>query len=215
MKIDSKLKGLSGIYQIRNVTNNKVYVGRTKCLYTRSCHHRENLIKKNKTQVNDYFLKAVTKYGINNFVFEVLEISNDNLVEKEYEWIILKNSTNRKLGYNIRNDRDGITNHNPLTILRLRNSRIEFYKDLENRKKLSEIIKKTCWNSFSKLERINNGRSKDYSKKAKYKYFINDEGPYRCYQIKESEYKSVIAMMWKRKTNVIVFKGSKIERVIL
>jgi group I intron endonuclease len=213
MTLDSKLKGKSGIYQIRNLINGKVYVGRTNCFYTRFCHHRANLKKENGREVNEYILRSFLKYGVENFVFEVLEFAKENLVEKEHKWIVNKKSMNRRYGYNLRNEKDGTIRHHPSTLEKLKTSRLNFYKDQANRKKLSKIIKDSCWNPQSKAKRIKEGRSKSYSNKAKYEYFINDEGPYRCYQIKFSPYRAGLARMWAKKTDVVFIKGVKIERV--
>ena len=61
----------SGIYQIRNLINDKVYVGRAKNFEQRSYNHFRNL--RNGGHVNTYLQNAFNKYGEENFVFEVLE----------------------------------------------------------------------------------------------------------------------------------------------
>lgn len=60
----------SGIYQIRNLTNNKIYIGSATYFPGRFGGHRNDL-RKNKHN-NRYLQNAWNKYGESNFVFEVL-----------------------------------------------------------------------------------------------------------------------------------------------
>lgn len=79
------------IYKTTNLLNGKIYIGQT---------------SKNKP---DYFgsgpiiLKAIKKYGKENFVRTTLEecTTKDQLNIREKYWISLLNSTDRKTGYNI------------------------------------------------------------------------------------------------------------------
>lgn len=84
---NEELKHKCGIYQIRNLVNNKLYVGSTVNLNKRKKQHF-NILKKNK-HVNKYLQNAYNKYGENNFVFEVIEILNnkDFLIKHEQFWI--------------------------------------------------------------------------------------------------------------------------------
>lgn len=85
------------IYQIRNLINNKVYIGQTVNEIRRKSNHlfllRSNQHHSIKLQ------NAYNKYGEENFVFEILEeCSKEELNEKEIKYIQLKNSYNN--GYN-------------------------------------------------------------------------------------------------------------------
>jgi len=78
----SKLdKSKSGIYQIRNTTNNKVYIGSAFTLIERYNHHKSEL--NNNRHGNDHLQKSYNKYGMNNFIFEVLEYIDD--ISKLYD----------------------------------------------------------------------------------------------------------------------------------
>lgn len=90
---------VSGIYSIRNLVNNKVYVGSTVNLYSRFATHRYNLIS--KTHTNKHLQSS---YNIHkNFEFEILEkCSKDDLEERETYWINFFNSSNKDFGYNMR-----------------------------------------------------------------------------------------------------------------
>ncbi|MFD6209715.1 GIY-YIG nuclease family protein [Peribacillus sp. NPDC060253] len=81
-----KSRKKSGIYQILNLKNNKVYIGQTNnLLYRRSQHFRS--LKDNK-HYNNYLQRAFNKFGEKLFVFEVLEYCcTEELNVRERYWI--------------------------------------------------------------------------------------------------------------------------------
>lgn len=86
------------IYKIKNIVNNKVYIGQT----THKLKHRWNQHIYVSKKLNHYFAKAIKKYGSNNFTISELERCNsiDELNNKEQIWIAIYNSSNAKFGYN-------------------------------------------------------------------------------------------------------------------
>lgn len=88
-----------GIYKITNKINNKIYIGLSK-----NIEHRWNLhIKESKNekypQFNYSIHKAFRKYGLENFSFEIIEITDEEkLFEREIYWISFYDSYNN--GYN-------------------------------------------------------------------------------------------------------------------
>lgn len=77
----------AGIYQIRNLINNKIYVGSSVNLRERWRRHKKDLRKGKHHSI--ILQRAWDKYGDSNFVFEVLkECSKDNLREYEDEFLI-------------------------------------------------------------------------------------------------------------------------------
>lgn len=90
----------SGIYCIRNLLNDKVYIGQAVHLERRLYEHRHYLeLGKDKAIA---LQRSVTKYGLENFEFYVLEYCKSNeLNDLEIFYIQEFNSTNRKCGYNI------------------------------------------------------------------------------------------------------------------
>lgn len=80
------------IYKTTNKINGKIYIGQT-----------------NKDEDVEYLgsgyilMKAIKKYGKNNFIVEVIERCDckEKLNEREIFWIAFHDSTNRKKGYNI------------------------------------------------------------------------------------------------------------------
>ena len=84
-----------GIYKITNKINGHSYIGQSIDITTRWRHHRNYPSKDS----NYPLYLAFVKYGIDNFIFEVLEeCSVDELDTKEIEYIKLFNTYNN--GYN-------------------------------------------------------------------------------------------------------------------
>lgn len=108
MKTDLNLKNISGIYQIVNKTNGKIYIGRTKCFYRRCHQYLYDFRCRRIKHINGHFLNAMLKYSIDNFSFEILEKCESNLPERELFWILFKKSNDRNFGYNLRLDVDGV-----------------------------------------------------------------------------------------------------------
>ena len=95
------VKQNSGIYYIENITTRKKYIGQSIDIYHRWNKHISEL--NNGCHHNDYLQKAWDKYGQDDFVFEVLEYCNqEQLDEREQYYINLYNTTNRDLGYNLK-----------------------------------------------------------------------------------------------------------------
>lgn len=92
---------LLGIYKIRNILNDKVYIGSSIHIKRRLSEHKCWLRK--NTHDNDYLQKAWNKYGENNFVFEIVELLENKLQleERETYWINHFNSCDDEFGYNL------------------------------------------------------------------------------------------------------------------
>lgn len=98
----SNFKSEPGIYIIRNLINNKVYVGQTKNVYKRLVHHKHEL--NNNKHSNSHLQRAINKYKIENFDFSVLEYcKNEELTDKE-KYYLNKNN----VYYNIRDASDSV-----------------------------------------------------------------------------------------------------------
>lgn len=89
-----------GIYEIRNLINNKVYIGQAKNIKRRWIYHKSKL-KLNK-HWNKYLQYSYNKYGKENFAFTIIEECNiEDLSKKESHWCNLFDSFDRKKGYNL------------------------------------------------------------------------------------------------------------------
>lgn len=89
---------ICGIYCIKNLTNNKCYVGQSKdilCRWTKE----KNVLSKDEPAWNVHLQNAWKKYGQENFYFYILEeCLYDELDEREIFWISKLDSFNN--GYN-------------------------------------------------------------------------------------------------------------------
>ncbi len=91
---------ICGIYTITCIINGKIYVGYSNDIEKRFKEHRREL--NNDIHTNDRLQKAWNKYGIDNFIFEVLEeYEAEFLSSMENWWCNMLNSHNRNIGYNI------------------------------------------------------------------------------------------------------------------
>jgi group I intron endonuclease len=107
--------GESGVYKITNLINQKDYVGVTKNLHCRWQEHQRDSLKDNKP-----LYKAIRKYGIKNFKFEILCLTPDDpeiLFELEIFFIADQNTyIGDGKGYNL--NRGGGGNFNPSSYTR-------------------------------------------------------------------------------------------------
>ena len=91
-----------GIYKITNKINNKCYIGYSNNIEKRWCSHRAN--PKNLELKQD-----MEKFGLHNFLFEVLEeCSVNELPQKETYWIKYYDSYHT--GYNMNSGGSGTGN---------------------------------------------------------------------------------------------------------
>ena len=84
------------IYKVTNTINQKIYIGQTirdvNIRWKEHCRHLES---------NMPICRAISKYGQENFIVEIIEECSDNLLdEREQYWIGYYNSFNKEKGYN-------------------------------------------------------------------------------------------------------------------
>jgi group I intron endonuclease len=112
------------VYQVTNLVNNKIYVGKTRRKVARRWHeHVYDAI----TDTKRYFYKAVRKYGESGFSVRTLEEAetNDAAAEIEKFWIRFFSSSNPKFGYNGTEGGDGSAGyrHTPEAIAKMREAK--------------------------------------------------------------------------------------------
>lgn len=91
-----------GIYKITNLINGKSYIGQSINIEQRWKAHRSRPFNPNSKQYNSSFYRAVRKYGLEHFSFEVLEECNEKeLDSKEETYIALFHTTDPNYGYNL------------------------------------------------------------------------------------------------------------------
>ena len=92
-----------GIYSFKNKINQKRYIGQSKNLEERYKAHLRNYTNEKLQTYNGHFYRALRKYGIENFEYEILYsdkfIDSTTLNELEIYYIKLYNSFND--GYNM------------------------------------------------------------------------------------------------------------------
>lgn len=171
--------------------NGKVYIGQT-------CQQPEQRWKNGKGYSNnEYFTRAIQKYGWNNFQHEVLY---DNLTKAEadaleIELIAKYNSTDNKYGFNIENGGYGKGKHSPETL-----------------KKMSENLKgRQAWNkdvSMSdeqkiRLSKIRKGKKSGFRGKSH-----DEEAKKKILESQISNMKSVLCV----ETNTVYTSLKEAER---
>lgn len=93
------MRKICGIYMIQNVVNNKIYIGQAEDIGLRWSYHM-SLLKQGK-HPSVYLQQAVTKYGIENFSFTIIEeCLEEELNTLEQYYIFCLETTDRRVGYN-------------------------------------------------------------------------------------------------------------------
>ena len=114
---EKQRKGI--VYQAKNDTNNKLYIGiTTRRLEERIAEHKYDSFNRVNSNMT-YFHRAIHKYGINHFSFEILEtVYSDNKTElihklnKLERYYIQKYDTkNKNKGYNLTDGGEGVSGY--------------------------------------------------------------------------------------------------------
>ena len=93
---------MCGIYKITNKLNGHFYIGQSVDIKTRWRGHRYSSRHLSDKDHYSPIHLAIHKYGQENFVFEVLELCKENLLdEKEIYWIEKFSTMDRSKGYNL------------------------------------------------------------------------------------------------------------------
>ena len=153
---------ITGIYCITNLVNGKKYIGQSKNIEERWKKHKRSAFNQSKKEYNKPLYRAIRKYGINNFKFEILEECKvEDLNDKEIYWISFYNVADSRYGYNL--GKGGyLGNFNKLNLYLIEN----IIKDLQNFKLSKNNIAIKYGISLQTLNSINSGRSwhKEYIK---------------------------------------------------
>lgn len=77
-----------GIYKVTNLINNKKYIGQSINIEERWKRHKSHSLNNYGNDYNCVFYRAIRKYGLENFKFEVIEeCCKEDLDKKEKYWI--------------------------------------------------------------------------------------------------------------------------------
>jgi group I intron endonuclease len=143
------------IYQIKNLINNKVYIGQTNDPERRKKRHFVDL--RSGKHDNPHLQKAFFKYGEENFYFEILlqkECSQDEINQLEIEYIEKYNSYLD--GYNCNR---GGQQHNGFESKLKKEEILKIYAMLEFHKRPGTILGNWFDVSNTTISRINNNQS--------------------------------------------------------
>lgn len=103
---EDRFKGDFGIYAIRNILNNKVYIGQTSENFQRRYwHHKWKL--NNNCHDNEYLQNSWNKYGEDNFEYFVIEVVDDEDMLDDLEICYIEKYKSINLSYNILNGGGG------------------------------------------------------------------------------------------------------------
>ena len=147
------------IYGIKNLVNNKIYIGKSTNIKIRNKAHETSFIR--GQAVNIHLQRAINKYGIENFEFVILEeVCLENIDDKEKYWINCFKSYDEKFGYNKTMGGDGgkLTLEIKLKISKTSPNRKVIYQFDSN----GNLVKK--WHGVRDIERELNFLSSTISK---------------------------------------------------
>lgn len=96
-----KYEKICGIYKITNMINGKSYIGQSKDIQRRISEHKSEIYR--NCFIDKILYKAISKYGVKNFTFEIIEeCVEKDLDSREIYWInfydTLKNGYNCTIG---------------------------------------------------------------------------------------------------------------------
>lgn len=90
-----------GIYKITNLVNGKSYIGQSINIQKRFNAHKSIAFNKNDPKYSYPLYRAIRKYGIENFSFEVLELCDSLELNDKEIYYIAKYKAHGKNGYNL------------------------------------------------------------------------------------------------------------------
>jgi group I intron endonuclease len=90
------MASITGVYKITNIINGKCYIGQSINIHKRWAEHR----RKNNNE-NTYLRKAIKKYGIYFFKFEVIVVCSRGLLDWYEKLAIAGNASIAPAGYNL------------------------------------------------------------------------------------------------------------------
>lgn len=148
------------IYKITNKINNKIYIGSSIDVERRWRQHKQTAINPNAHHYNYPLMKAFREFGIENFIFEIIETVNSwqDMIEQEHNWIIKEHCIYPN-GYN-QTDNTESPMFDPNVAKKMSNTKREKYGkrvcEIDNNKNIL-----TIWNSLAEAgEQTNLNRFK-------------------------------------------------------
>lgn len=149
---------ICGIYKVTNIINNKIYIGQSVNIYDRWIKHQSPSHNNDGTA----FHNALIKYGVNNFIWEIIEVcKQEELNQKEKYWIEYYNSYEK--GYNETRGGDGIIKYDYKQIYQLWLSGLNC-KEIANELKCDDSVITRALASYNLTEEELRSRSQQKRK---------------------------------------------------
>ena len=137
---------ISGIYKIENLINHKVYIGQAVDIPNRWRSHKSNYQNPNCKDYNMVIYKAIRKYGIDNFSFEVIERCDSKLLnQKEKEWIKYYDSYYNGYNATLGGDESHIHLGDPIEVYNLQGQYITTYPNITEAAKAIGVSRNTIY----------------------------------------------------------------------
>lgn len=126
----------SGIYQIKNIINNKIYIGRAINVFDRLKKHYSDLIQ-NK-HFNEHLQRSFNKYKSNNFEYSIIcAVPTEQLDLAEKSSIYMFTSIDDRFGFNKTTGGEGGYNRSEETKQKISKSHTGKSLSEEHKKKIS------------------------------------------------------------------------------
>jgi group I intron endonuclease len=187
----------TGIYQIKNTVTGKVYIGSAVDIDTRWYIHKRDL--KNNKHHSYKLQNSINKYGIENFMFEIIEECDKKiLIEREQYWIDATKSF--EVGYNVAPTAGNCLGrkHSEETKNRMSNYWKEYHKTHDNFNKGKK--QETSQETRKKLSEAFKGRT-----------YEEIYGPEKAKEMKEKRRLSALGKKHTEETKKLLSEKAKIE----
>lgn len=144
----------SGVYKITNNITGEFYIGSSKNIKSRWAKHK--CLSTHKQHPNSKLYKSMAQYGLGNFIFEILE-ETDNLKEREQYWIKQLSPTYNDRyadGYNIKRCKETTRRHNKKWYKAHRNEKLAYSKAYHQAHRDENLSKSKEWNKAHRDEQL-------------------------------------------------------------
>ena len=176
---------ISGIYYIRNIINDKLYIGQSIDVYTRLSRHKTDL---RSGRDSKHLQKSYNKYGEDNFEFMLLvecQVNDLDFLEKYYiaEW----NTQDEDFGYNLDGGGSKSRFMSEETKILMSKTRMGHMVSEETKKKISENHADFSGNNNPNFGKTPSEQSRQKSKESNQKTWSNPELRARHSEIKTGQ----------------------------
>ena len=199
------MEKICGIYMIKNLVNNKVYVGQSVDIDKRWKSHINRL--NNNNHFNIYLQRAWNKYREHNFEFKIIEkCTHEELNNREIYWIDKLKSISNEYGYN--NKQGGTSgSHTPESLKKMSEHRKGIKHTEEAKRKIS------LNNARHNLGKHHSTESKEKMSMARKGRFFGEQSPRSS--ITEEQALIIIDMLKKDMFVKDISEKTKISRHII